>query len=450
MVARPPARNLSFPFDPTYPMGRTVSGGLVHRIDEPFREDGAPLATEAAQPASGGISFVDERQPDDTSVAQGCRLEVRRTERASFTEYHITGIVDGPCDALLAARTLLQRVAETIAEHGVQPLQEKLYGLSSLRDAVLRCRTDVFRHHEIEVGMPATWIQGVPLRGCDFVGIQVWGIVAHGGWTSVSPVGDDQLGRGRLWTGRGFRMLHIPFVRGTRPDGTLLDGDSGQAEQMFLNANAVLKAHGFHYGQVKRTWIYVRRLLEWYDELNRVRTAFYRNEGLDMGGGLAFPASTGIQCSCDGEEIMMDVLAFDTEGPDCASATPITTSARQHQSFKYGSAFSRGMIFEIEGRKTVHISGTASINSAGASIHVGDAELQSLETLMCIAAILEEQGGSLESITSATLFCKDRAAYEAWERVSRLLRIPAIPKICVLADVCRHDLLVEMEAVATI
>jgi len=38
----------------------------------------------------------------------------------------------------------------------------------------------------------------------------------------------------------------------------------------------------------------------------------------------------------------------------------------------------------------------------------------------------------------------------AWTRVSRLLRIPAFPKVCVLADVCRHDLLVEMEAVATI
>ena len=69
---------------------------------------------------------------------------------------------------------------------------------------------------------------------------------------------------------------------------------------------------------------------------------------------------------------------------------------------------------------------------------------------VAMSQILEEQGGSLASITSATLFCKDRAAYEAWQRVSRLLRIPAIPKISVLADVCRHDLLVEMEAVATI
>jgi enamine deaminase RidA (YjgF/YER057c/UK114 family) len=146
----------------------------------------------------------------------------------------------------------------------------------------------------------------------------------------------------------------------------------------------------------------------------------------------------------------MDVLALDSEGPAYAAALPICRSPRQDASFNYGSAFSRGMTFEIEGRRTIHISGTASINPAGDSIHVGNAELQSVETLMCIAAILEEQGGSLDNITSATLFCKSRDAWEAWQRISRLLQIPAFPKICVLADVCRHDLLVEMEAVATI
>jgi enamine deaminase RidA (YjgF/YER057c/UK114 family) len=108
------------------------------------------------------------------------------------------------------------------------------------------------------------------------------------------------------------------------------------------------------------------------------------------------------------------------------------------------------MTLEIEGRRTVFVSGTASINSAGASTHVGDAESQSLETLMCIAAILEEQGGALKDITSATLFCKNREAWEAWERVTRLLGIAALPKVCVQADVCRHDLLVEMEAIAVI
>ena len=146
----------------------------------------------------------------------------------------------------------------------------------------------------------------------------------------------------------------------------------------------------------------------------------------------------------------MDVLALRSGRHAEVIAEPIRCSPRQDQSFNYGSAFSRGMAFNIEGKKTVHISGTASINTAGASTHIGDAECQSLETLMSIAAILAEQGGGLENITSATLFCKNQEAWEAWQRVTRLLQVPDFPKICVLADVCRDDLLVEMESVAVI
>ena len=215
-------------------------------------------------------------------------------------------------------------------------------------------------------------------------------------------------------------------------------------------ASLALRSLGFEYRDVARTWIYLARLLEWYGDFNRVRTAHYQRVGFSAAGALPFPASTGIQGRSGDDECVMDLLALQSDSPDRAAARPIRRSPRQDSSFSYGSAFSRGMAIAIDGRRTVHVSGTASINAAGASAHVGDAEMQSLETLLCIAAILEEQGGSLENITSATLFCKTPAALEAWNRVARMLRVPAMPKVCVLADVCRPDLLVEMEAVATI
>lgn len=245
-------------------------------------------------------------------------------------------------------------------------------------------------------------------------------------------------------------MLHLPAVSGTTPNGGLAAGAPAQAARMFDNAAAALDAQGFSYAQVVRTWIYVARLLEWYGDFNRVRTAFYRQVGFGVEGGSAFPASTGIMGHGGAEECQMDVLAVRAEQPGGIVARPIVRSPRQDASFHYGSAFSRGMALTIEGRRTVHISGTASINPAGASTHLGDAEHQSMETLMSIAAILEEQGGSLRDIVSATLFCKNREAWEGWERATRLVGVPALPKVCVLADVCRSDLLVEMEAVAVI
>ncbi len=377
----------------------------------------------------------------------GCRVDVRESQRDSFTEYHVTA-TPGSSDS--AVDDPFGQVAAVLANRKIQPLQEKLYGRSSRRAVVLQRRAAAYRRHGLDPDVPVTWIEGIPLEGGDFGGVQIWGITPRDGETCVWTVENPATGTGRVWTGRGFQMLHLPSVRGTMPDGSLPAGPTAQAQQMFTNVGLGLQAHGMAYPDVVRTWIYVSRLLEWYGELNRVRTAHYTQAGLGVKGGPAFPASTGIQGRSADEECLMDVLALRSDGPVGAVAEPIRCSPRQDQSFNYGSAFSRGMTFKIEGRKTVHVSGTASINTAGASTHVGNAEYQSLETLLSIAAILEAQGGSLRHITSATLFCKDRAAWEAWNRVTHLLQVPVFPKICVLADVCRPDLLVEMESVAVI
>jgi enamine deaminase RidA (YjgF/YER057c/UK114 family) len=379
-----------------------------------------------------------------------CRLEVCASPRDTFTEFHITATIEGDVPASIAAEDLFSQVAGTLIVRNIQPIQEKLYGLTTVRAQVLRCRDAIYRARGLDRTMPITWLQGTPLQGGAFVGLQLWGIATKDGENCVTTVENKTTGRARLWTGRGFRMLYLPAVRGTKNSGTLVKDHCGQAERMFTNVGVALESHGFQYTDVARTWIYVARLLEWYGDLNRVRTALYNAAGLGVAGGPAYPASTGIQLWSDGEECLVDVLAIKNDTTGAVQVEPIRCSPRQDQSFNYGSAFSRGMNIGIEGRRTIHISGTASINTAGLSTHVGDAESQSLETLMSIAAILEQQGGSLKNITSATLFCKDHNAWEAWNRVTRLLQLPAIPKVCVIADVCRHDLLVEMEAVAVI
>ena len=414
----------------------------TRRVSQPTHFKSSALRTVARTAGAESTNTMD-------TTLRGCRLVLCATERASFTEYHLTATVEHGADTAAAAEELFAQVAAVLAERRIQPVQEKLYGRVGVRAEVLKRREAAYRHEELDLTVPVTWIEGTPLGDCGFVGLQIWGLTPHENRISVSTVENPATGRGRLVTGRGYRMLHLASVRGSKPGAALPQGETAQAEGMFTNGGLGLAAHGFTYRHVARTWIYMARLLEWYDEFNRVRTSHYRPAGLGVPGGTAFPASTGIQGHSLGEECLMDVLAVDTDGTQC-TVRPVNRSPRQDQSFNYGSAFSRGMTIALEGRQTIHISGTASINTAGASIHVGNAELQSLETLMCIAAILEGHGGSLAHITSATLFCKNREAWEAWERVTRLLQVPAFPKVCVLADVCRHDLLVELEAVATI
>ncbi len=383
-------------------------------------------------------------------IRRNCRLELRASERESFIEYHLTATLSDCNDTALAALELFQKVADALLQHRIQPVQEKLYGLVVVKEMVMEKRDQVLRQRGLDRTMPVTWIEGIPMDDSDFVGVQIWGIAPRDGEVCVKTVENPVTGRARLWEGRGFSMLHLPAVRGTLDDGTLAAGRPAQAAQMFSNVGRGLAAHGFSYPEVGRTWIYVAELLQWYVEMNGIRTAHYRPAGLGVPGGVAFPASTGIMGRNGDEACIMDVLAVKPTKPGAIAITPINQSVKQHSSFNYGSSFSRAMSFEIEGRRTVHVSGTASINTAGASTHIGDTEHQCLETLLSISAVLAEQGGSLANITSATLFCKTREAYEAWEQTTRLLNLSFIPKVVVLADVCRDDLLVEMEAVAVI
>jgi enamine deaminase RidA (YjgF/YER057c/UK114 family) len=163
-----------------------------------------------------------------------------------------------------------------------------------------------------------------------------------------------------------------------------------------------------------------------------------------------FPASTGIQAQSADEECLMDLLAVDAAPDSGIEVRPVIRSGRQDQAFSYGSAFSRAMVLQHHGRKTMYISGTASIDGQGRSVHLEDPEAQCLDTLLSLAALLEDQGGGLGNIVQATVFCKTPAVVEAWRSVCRRLQLPAIPGIELIADVCRAELLIEIEAVAVV
>lgn len=383
----------------------------------------------------------------------GTALKVSRLERASHTEFYLVGSVEEAApntEEVVGAQ--YAEVAAILAADGIQPIQEKVYGLAGERDTIARIRADAFRKEGLDPAMPFTFLEGRPIDDSRYAGLQIWGVApADGNKDLVTTVHHGGRVVGRSWTCDGFRALHLSGVRGTLPGGGLPSDVTHQAQQMFANAGAMLEAEGYNFLQVARTWIYLARLLDWYGEFNRVRTGYYTSQGM-TGTPLdtVFPASTGIQGRTADEECVMDVFALAPADGGDVRVEPILGSWRQPPAFSYGSSFSRGMTIEIEDRKTVLISGTASINTAGETTRVGDAEGQCLETLQDIAAILEEQGGGLDSIASATVFCKTREVYDAFHNVTRLLQVPFASRVPVIADVCRSDLLIEIEAVALI
>lgn len=118
------------------------------------------------------------------------------------------------------------------------------------------------------------------------------------------------------------------------------------------------------------------------------------------------------------------------------------------------SSFSRGLRIDIKGVAIVFISGTASLDEQGRTIHVGDFRAQTRRTYENITALLGAEGAAWKDVVRATCYLRDMERdYAAFNEVRTqffqqegLKPLPA--STAIQAILCRPDLLVEIEALA--
>src|SRR5579871_5417441 len=77
----------------------------------------------------------------------------------------------------------------------------------------------------------------------------------------------------------------------------------------------------------------------------------------------------------------------------------ITNHVALNEAYDYGSAFSRGMRIELNGVTILLISGTASIDDQGQTVHVGDLRAQVRRTYDNISKLLASEGATWSAIT---------------------------------------------------
>ncbi len=118
------------------------------------------------------------------------------------------------------------------------------------------------------------------------------------------------------------------------------------------------------------------------------------------------------------------------------------------------SSFSRGIRFDIGDKTMLMISGTASIDEAGRTTHVGDFRAQLWRTYRNITELLASEGATWHEVVRTSCYLRDierdyrdfneiRTAFFGWLGLDPL---PASTGI--QARLCREDLLVEIEAIA--
>ena len=118
------------------------------------------------------------------------------------------------------------------------------------------------------------------------------------------------------------------------------------------------------------------------------------------------------------------------------------------------SSFSRGMRIDLNGITILLISGTASIDEHGVSVHIGDFRAQMKRTFENITALLASEGCTWHDIVRTSCYLRDiDRDYEAFNeertdffKQQGLDPLPASTGI--QAKLCRPELLVEIEAIA--
>jgi enamine deaminase RidA (YjgF/YER057c/UK114 family) len=265
----------------------------------------------------------------------------------------------------------------------------------------------------------------------------------------------------------GVRWIHCAGIR----DRLETYGAYAESVSAFRNLEQQLAVAGVDFDQVVRTWIYVNQITEGangvqpYQELNRARTDFFREIKFgkrhrdQRAPENIYPASTGI--GSGGSQITMSCLALDSRRPD-VFILPLenpqqTPACAYHARYSPQTPkFARAMAVVQGHFITTLVSGTASIVDAK-SVHIGDVARQTEQTLENIERLIAPEnftkhgmrgsGATLRDVAKLRVYVKHSEDYERCREVVEA-RLPNVPAIYLQADVCRPDLLVEIEAVA--
>ncbi len=220
------------------------------------------------------------------------------------------------------------------------------------------------------------------------------------------------------------------------------DKDGGQQTLEVLETlRCALETTDMNYRDVVRTWFYLDGLLSWYDDFNRARTTFLTKH--DVFSRL-MPASTGVGIANDaGSLVLAKAHACRAKSPDFQ--VRVAESPLQGSAYAYGSAFSRAVEIATPAGRTLHVSGTASIAPGGETEHLGDVNAQIHRTMEVVEAILQQAGmGWSDAVRGIAYFC-NAADLHLWQATRTACQLPANIELVVHADVCRDDLLFELE-----
>jgi enamine deaminase RidA (YjgF/YER057c/UK114 family) len=359
--------------------------------------------------------------------------------------------VRSPVDAVQVTEDSYMRIAGALREHRLEIVHERIFGSLSVEPSVIAARHRAFHIHGLAPDNPITFLQGSPPWGEGFAGT-----IIHATSTSsaddIWTIRDGKEPCGRGWRRNGVTHLCLQNINAKHNSSVDDENRHGQVQQMLDRAERILRENGASYRDVARTWFYLSDILAWYASFNKVRNEKYGEFGIMPRSGdrdLLLPASTGISGDThSGSAATMNLIAI--VGDAGRRKVKQLTSAAQLDAFRYGSAFSRGALIQAPEVSLIEVSGTAAIDQQGRSQFLGDIRGQISCTLDRIETILGQAGAGLRDVIAATVFVKSPEYVPVFWEMAKDRGLEEFPAVCIVADVCREELLFEIDAEAAV
>ena len=352
-------------------------------------------------------------------------IDVFCLERGGLKEVYATVLPQPNEDA----QSVLARTGQMVRDLEAEVVRMHVFG--SIDDS------QAFRDATIaelgEIVWPLTYVQGNSCSGGAIAGIHLHAVSG----TTVDTVRLSDEPVGRVFEDRYARYCYLGDLRSQ--DTTLPRDEQGR--ESFVRMEQGLEAAGMGLRDLVRTWLFIDDILGWYGEFNKMRDRFFTEKGMF---DRFLPSSTGIGGSNPhGAAVASCAVAL--QPLDAGVTIQEVLSPLQCPAHDYGSSFSRAAEITTPDYRCVLVSGTASIAPEGETLHVGDTDAQIDLTLRVVNEILKSCGLDFTKSTRVNAYFKHQGDASSFGQFCDEFGIPATRVVISHDDVCRDDLLFEIE-----
>ena len=349
-------------------------------------------------------------------------LQIITFDRKTYQEYFITAVPEGK----ECAESLFQKVTKTIHELKAQVVSQEVFGISDKNGISKTLKHSLGRYEG-----PVTWLEDGHAQNLYGTHIQ-----------AISGIPIQQLeldGRivGSLYEDEHAQYCHLSGLLPTEASRPRTE----QVAEIFQHMDTFLQSNGMEFKDVLRTWFYNDNILDWYSDFNHVRDSFFNKNKIYEG---LVPASTGVGgCNPAMTALVGALLAVKAKSEGVTASK--VKSPLQSSALEYGSSFSRAVELNLPDHRRLYISGTASIDPDGITAHIGDPQAQVELTMKVVHAILESRQMSWIDVTRAMAYFKHANDASIFEKYCLLNNVPQLPVVIAENDICRDELLFEIE-----